>query len=273
MVYKVSGGRTGRAMSFYMTGGELARTVGPLVIISAVSLFGFENYYPVMIFGILATGIMYVSFKDIPISVGSGPPPSVRKVFGEMRSVLLPLSFIVTFRGFMHASLTAFLPLFIIQQTSNVWLAGISLAIFEGAGVIGILTLGTLSDRLGASEYAAFFSDGCTGVPACFYLQSGLVAIACPDCYRFLTAFDNTCYAGDDPGSIEKWFVSGKRPFYDDQFSGPIGRRRCCWFRRRSSRSEEYIYNQCNYWSVWYSVYRSDTGTVKMQEGRVRPGS
>ncbi|PID45072.1 MAG: MFS transporter [Proteobacteria bacterium] len=149
MIYKVSGGRTGRAMSFYMTGGELARAVGPLVIISAVSLLGFENYFPIMIFGILATGFMYLSFKDIPITVDSGRPPTVRRAFGELKSVLVPLSFIVTFRGFMHASLTAFLPLFIIQQTDNVWLAGISLAVFEGAGVVGILTLGNLSDRFG----------------------------------------------------------------------------------------------------------------------------
>ena len=51
MVYRVSGGKTGRGMSFYMTGGEFARTLGPIAIIGAVSLLGFDGYYPVMIVG------------------------------------------------------------------------------------------------------------------------------------------------------------------------------------------------------------------------------
>lgn len=32
-----------------MTGGELARTIGPIAIIAVVSILGFEGYYPVML--------------------------------------------------------------------------------------------------------------------------------------------------------------------------------------------------------------------------------
>ena len=156
MVYRVSGGRTGRGMSFYMTGGELARTIGPLTIIGVVSLLGFDGYYPVMVVGILASALLYFTFKDIPITVNRGESPSLGQTFNEMKALLIPLSLIVVARGFMHASLSAFLPLFIIQQTDNVWLAGISLATFEGAGVVGILTMGTLSDRLGRRNMLLF---------------------------------------------------------------------------------------------------------------------
>jgi hypothetical protein len=34
----------------------------------------------------------------------------------------------------MHASITAFLPTYINQQTGNLWLAGIGLTVFETAG-------------------------------------------------------------------------------------------------------------------------------------------
>lgn len=156
MVYRVSGGKTGRGMSFFMTGGELARTLGPLAIIGAVSLLGFDGYYPVMIIGILASLLMYFKFRDIPITLSSSEKPSIRRTMTELKGVLIPLSAIVIVRGFMHASLTAFLPLYIMQETADVWLAGISLSLFEAAGVVGILTIGTLSDRFGRRNMLLF---------------------------------------------------------------------------------------------------------------------
>ncbi|MBW2742337.1 MAG: MFS transporter, partial [Deltaproteobacteria bacterium] len=53
---------------------------------------------------------------------------------------------------FMHASMTFFLPTFIKIETGNLWLAGASLTIFEGAGVIGILAAGHFSDRFGRRQ-------------------------------------------------------------------------------------------------------------------------
>lgn len=149
MVYRVSGAKTGRGMSFYMTGGELARTVGPLAITAAVALLGFDNYYPIMIAGIFASAIMYFKLKDIPVAPKQKKSVSIRETCRRMRSLLLPLSAIVVVRGFMHGSLAAFLPLYIIQKTNDVWLAGLSLSVLEAAGVVGVLTIGTLSDRFG----------------------------------------------------------------------------------------------------------------------------
>ena len=156
MVYRVSGSKTGRGMSFYMTGGEFARTVGPMIIISAVALLGFEGYYPIMIFGLLASAVMYFKFKDVPAGIKPKEPPSIRRTFRKMKSLLVPLSAIVIVRGFMHGSLTAFLPLYIIQQSGDVWMAGISLSLFEAAGVAGILAVGSLSDRFGRKQMLLF---------------------------------------------------------------------------------------------------------------------
>ncbi|TKB08137.1 MFS transporter [Desulforhopalus sp. IMCC35007] len=156
LVYKVAGNKTGRGMSFYMTGGELARTLGPVFIISAVSLMGFDGYYPVMLVGILASVVMYYKFKDMPVTVNPKSTPSIRKTCIEMKAVLLPLSGILVVRGFMHACLTAFLPLYILKQSGDVWLAGIALSLFEAAGVAGILAVGSLSDRFGRKQLLVF---------------------------------------------------------------------------------------------------------------------
>ncbi len=149
MVYHVSGVKTGRGMSFYMTGGELARTVGPVAIIAAVSVLGFDGYFPVMIVGILASAVMFVKLKDMPTVPRRHEIPSIRTTCREMKPLLIPLSGIVIVRGFMHGCLATFLPLFILGQTNDVWLAGISLSLYEAAGVAGILTIGPLSDRFG----------------------------------------------------------------------------------------------------------------------------
>ncbi len=156
MVYRVSGGKTGRGMSFFMTGGELARTLGPVIIIGAISIFGFEGYYPVMLVGIVASLMMYLKFKDMPTSAEQKVKPSIRRTYREMKGLLLPLTAIIVGRGFMHACLTAFLPLYIMQQSGNVWLAGIALSLFEAAGVVGILALGSLSDKFGRKKLLVF---------------------------------------------------------------------------------------------------------------------
>ena len=156
MVYHVSGMKTGRGMSFYMTGGELARTVGPVAIIAAVSTLGFEGYFPVMIVGVLASAVMYFKLKDIPAAPKRHETVSIRATCREMKPLLIPLSGIVVVRGFMHGCLTTFLPLYILGKTNDVWLAGISLSLFEGAGVAGILTIGPLSDRFGRKTMLFF---------------------------------------------------------------------------------------------------------------------
>lgn len=156
MVYKVAGDKTGRGMSYYMTGGELARALGPIVIIATVSLLGFEGYYPIMIFGILSSLLMFFKFKDMPVILRPHQKTSIRKTCVEMKSLLLPLSGIVVARGFMHACITAFLPLYIIQKSGDLWLAGIALSLFEAAGVVGILTVGNLSDLFGRKQMLLF---------------------------------------------------------------------------------------------------------------------
>jgi len=88
----------------------------------------------------------------MPVNVDKRRHVSVMKTWHEMRFILLPLTAILVARGFMHASMTFFLPTFIKLETGNLWLAGACLTIFEGAGVIGILAAGHFSDRFGRRQ-------------------------------------------------------------------------------------------------------------------------
>jgi len=150
MVARLAAGHQGRGMSFFMTGGELARTVGPLAAVGAVSLMGLEGFYPIMLVGVAASGWLYWRFRKVDLDISNRrQKASIRATWGRMRRVLAPLSGILVARGFMHAAMTAFLPTFIIMESGNLWLAGAALTIFEASGVAGVLTAGSLSDRLG----------------------------------------------------------------------------------------------------------------------------
>ncbi len=172
MIAHLSGDRKGRGMSLYMTGGELARTIGPLVAVGAVSFFGLQGFYPIMIFGITASAWLYFRFRDVPVHGSGSDRVSLRGTWLEVRHVLLPLTAILIARGFMHASMTTFLPTFMKQETGNMWIAGVALSVLEGTGVVAVLCSGTLSDYIGRRKILFF---ALTAAPFCllFFVWTG----------------------------------------------------------------------------------------------------
>jgi FSR family fosmidomycin resistance protein-like MFS transporter len=146
----LSGRSLGRGMGFWMVGGELGRTLGPIVIVSAVRLLTLEGTPWLMIGGFLASAVLYVRLKDMPIqpaNAGQGLP--WRQALRSMGPLLLPLVGIIVARLFMTRSLTTYLPTFLSEEGADLWLAGVSLSVLETGGMVGALLGGTMSDRLG----------------------------------------------------------------------------------------------------------------------------
>lgn len=54
VIARVSGRRVGQGMSFFMLGGELARSVGPVIAVGAVSLWGLEGMWRLIPVGLAA---------------------------------------------------------------------------------------------------------------------------------------------------------------------------------------------------------------------------
>ena len=152
MIKKISGTKIGKGMSCYMFGGEIARTVGPLIILGAVSLWGLEGTYKLIPFGVIATMILYFRFRKIKISKDikksdqwAGIKSTLIKYLGFF-IILIGFTF---FRSIMKSALTVFLPTFMIFKGESLWMGGISLSILELAGAIGTLFAGTISDKIG----------------------------------------------------------------------------------------------------------------------------
>jgi FSR family fosmidomycin resistance protein-like MFS transporter len=155
MVAEFAGGQKGMGMSVYMTGGELARSIGPLVAAGWVSTFGLASFPAIMLFGLLTSAWLWLQFKAPVDTRIARKRVATGQVWREMHKLFLPLGAILCARGFMHAALAAFLPTFIQRQGGSLWAGGIALALYEAAGVCGILLAGRLSDRFGRRRVLA----------------------------------------------------------------------------------------------------------------------
>jgi FSR family fosmidomycin resistance protein-like MFS transporter len=146
----LSGRSLGRGMGFWMVGGELGRTLGPIVVVSAVQVLTLRGTPWLMIAGIATSALLYVQLRDValrPTTAAQGLP--WRQALRAMGPLLAPLAGILTVRAFMVSVLTTYLPTFLSAEGADLWVAGASLSLLEGAGVVSALLGGTISDRVG----------------------------------------------------------------------------------------------------------------------------
>ncbi len=154
MIARVAGKRVGKAMGWFMAGGELGRTLGPIIAVWAATTWTLEGMWRIVILGWLTSLILFWRLKDIPIE--KRKTGDLRKVLPKLRAVFLPLMAIILFRTFMTVSMTTYLPIFMNLKGASLWLAGASLSIMESMGVVGALLIGSISDRVGRKAVLLF---------------------------------------------------------------------------------------------------------------------
>lgn len=179
MIKQLAGNKLGKGMSFYMFAGELARTVGPLVIIGAVSLWGLEQTYWLILPGLLASFFLYVKFKKLPIEQKAKEKPSfgLGKTLVQLKTTLIGLTGITVLMGGLKGAMVTFLPTFLTAKGFSLAVAGGSLSVLEAGGVIGVLTAGTLSDRLGRKFVLLAAIIGAPVLMWVFLLNPGLLTL------------------------------------------------------------------------------------------------
>ena len=152
MVGNISGKRLGQGMSFWMVGGELGRVLGPVVVVTALGYLTLSGLPWLMIGGVVVSVLLYFRLRNADgLSMPASNGKSMWSVLRQMKP-LLPLLMVVTARAFMSGALTTYLPTFLTDEGANLWFAGISLAVFEAAGVGGALLAGPISDRIGRGK-------------------------------------------------------------------------------------------------------------------------
>ncbi len=152
MIRKIAGNKVGKAMSFFMLGGEFARSLGPLVILGAVSVWGLEGTWKLIPFGIAASVVLYFKLSKIKISEEfrkEKAESSIKATLKKYLPLFISITGVTFFNSIVKASMTYFLPTFITAKGESVWLGGISFSVLQFAGAIGTLASGTISDKIG----------------------------------------------------------------------------------------------------------------------------
>lgn len=154
---KLSGANLGRGMSLWMVGGELGWTIGPLIFVTVVDLYGIKGLPILALIGWAASLFLFLrlrKFKDQKSVVVRTLPISA--VLSEMKSIMLVILAILILRSLMDAALVTYLPTFLTERGLSLWLAGASITIVQAAGAVGTLIGGSLSDRIGRRKVALF---------------------------------------------------------------------------------------------------------------------
>lgn len=153
---RLAGRRLGRGIGFWMVGGEMGYTIGPILLVSATQLLGLRGLPWLMIIGVLTALFMASRLSAAQTApAGNVRVGSWRQVLPGIKPLLLPLIGITVLRSPMVAALTTFLPVFLRDGGASLWVAGASLSILQAAGVAGALTAGSVSDSLGRKRTLA----------------------------------------------------------------------------------------------------------------------
>jgi MFS transporter, FSR family, fosmidomycin resistance protein len=153
LMRRVSGNQIGRGMSAFMFGGEMARTLGPLVITAAVSWWGLEGTWRLIPFGLVASLMLFLNLRTIDKKhiqhLHAKKRTALKASLRETAPFFLLVTPILLFRGFSKTALTTFLPAYMVEGGHSIKIAAIALAFLELAGAGGALLAGSWSDKAG----------------------------------------------------------------------------------------------------------------------------
>jgi FSR family fosmidomycin resistance protein-like MFS transporter len=140
-------------MSFFMASGELGRTVGPILAIWGVTLWGMEGLWRLATVGWLTSAFLFWRLRRVAARSQAQKSTGLSQMWPHARKVYPVLAWIMLSKAFMAVALTTYLPMFMRDEMdTSLWLAAAALTILEAAGVAGALATGTLSDRLGRAR-------------------------------------------------------------------------------------------------------------------------
>ncbi len=143
--------RRGMNMSLFVTGGNAGHALGPLIILTVVSLWGLKYSYLTMIYGIIVVAILWRFLpRELPAAPQGRKIPLRWSVLKSGRFYALFLVWLIVFvRAFIISAFLTFGPIYLTQQNFSLLAAGSANTLFEICGAGGIILGGFLSDRIG----------------------------------------------------------------------------------------------------------------------------
>ncbi|WP_024789943.1 MFS transporter [Lebetimonas sp. JH292] len=149
--------KMGFGMSMFMVGGELARTIAPLIATAAISIWGLEGLLKTVFFAFFASAFLWWKLKDIK---GNFKPKTKQKadfkIFIEYKKFFLIISGFIFFQSFAKIFFAFYLPLYLTHIGESLNKANISLAFFQFFAIVGTFLAGNIGDKFGYKKTLIF---------------------------------------------------------------------------------------------------------------------
>jgi len=179
LVTQVTRGEWGTATSWFMTGGPIGAALGPLVIAALISAVGIQMSWVALVPGVLFSVVLHLGLRRVAGRIVRQPPGAIRPALRrQLRSIVL-LSVAVGVQAMAAVGFSTFYPTYATSIGMDLAVAGISMAVYQAGGVVGVLGGGWLSDRFG--RRASLLVSPLVGVPVMFVVVlSGSALFAFP---------------------------------------------------------------------------------------------
>lgn len=149
---QTSGRRQGLGMSLFVTGGNAGYSLGPVIILSVVSLLGLEYSLVTAVLGVFVSVLLWQKMKKVPQTVFvSSDPVTLLPLRGRFYALLL-LWTIVMIRAFVISAFMTFSPIYLHAKNFSYYWAGMSNTIMGFSGSAGSVFGGSLADRIGRKK-------------------------------------------------------------------------------------------------------------------------
>lgn len=181
LIKESSGDKIGKGMGYFMVGGELARTVGPLIIAGGVSLWGLDGTWRLMPFGFIASIVLYYRLKDFRFTQKKFAKKFEKGDITTEVKRFLPLfgtiSGFMFFQSAMKLATTLYLAVYLTHHGFSIWYASVALSTLQFFGVLGSLISGTLSDKIGRQKTLVIMSSGAAVTMVLFLFSTTIYTI------------------------------------------------------------------------------------------------
>jgi FSR family fosmidomycin resistance protein-like MFS transporter len=131
-----------------MVGGEIGIMLGPLMVAGVISLFTIKATPWLMIPGIAVSIALSFLLRNMPHH-NVNANVQTKLPIKQLLAILLPLAGLMLMRSPMRAASEIYLPVYLVENGVSKFLAGSSVSMLLGFGVLGTIAGGFLKDKYG----------------------------------------------------------------------------------------------------------------------------
>ena len=180
LIRSYAGNKTAPGMSFFMFGGELARSTGPMIMLWVLAIWGLEGSWKMFFPGAVIMIVIGFFIKDnaVKTNVHNGRKRDMLfSTFKRLKKVYIIIAGLIFAKSFVLVALTYFLPIYMTNKGVTLFLAGASLSLLELFGAAGAFFSGPISDIIGRKKLLIILFSSAPVLMFAFIFSSGWITV------------------------------------------------------------------------------------------------